>query len=64
MNKRQKKQLIFLLKVFRKDIVNNWPKGNNLPYELALNDLDLAAESIVMELESQLKENYSFRDLR
>ena len=64
MNKRQKKQLIFLLKVFRKDIVNNWPKGNNLHYELALNDLDLAAESIVIELESQLKENYSFRDLR
>lgn len=64
MNKREKRQLIFLLNKFRRDIWKNWPKGNNLPYELGLNRLDLSAEEIVDELEAQLKKNYSFKDLK
>ena len=64
MNKREKRQLIYLLNKFKKDIILNWPKGNNLPYELGLNSLDICAEEIVFELEAQLKKNYSFKDLK
>lgn len=64
MNKKQKRELVYLLKLFRKDITKNWPKGNNLPYELGLNSLDINAEEIIFELEAQLKENYSFKDLK
>lgn len=65
MTKREKRQLIFLLNKFRRDIIANWPKGsNNLPYELSLNELDLQAEAIMEELKFQLKENYSFKDLK
>lgn len=64
MNKREKRQLIYLLEKFRKDIINNWPRGNNLPYELSLNRLDISAEEILNELQAQLKRNYSFKDLK
>ena len=64
MNKREKRQLIFLLEKFRKDIIKNWPRGNNLPYELSLNQLDISAEEIVDELKAQLDKNYSFKDLK
>lgn len=56
MKKEDKKKLIKLLKVYKKHLWDDCgPESNNLPYELALSDIEEMIDYLIKEIKSELK---------
>lgn len=56
MKKEDKKELVRLLKMYKKHIWDDCnPESNNLPYELALLDIQEMVEYLIKEIKSELK---------
>ena len=54
--KEDKKELVRLLKMYKKHIWDDCdPDSNNLPYELALLDIQEMVEYLIKEIKSELK---------
>lgn len=56
MKKEDKKKLIKLLKVYKKHLWDDCSQeSNNLPYELALSDIEEMVDYLIKEIKSELK---------
>ena len=56
MKKEDKKELIKLLEVYKKHLWDDCnPESNNLPYELALLDIEEMIDYLIQEIKDELK---------